>query len=361
MRSFNLLFVISTLFLFLTGCDSKNDSVVPQTPPIPVTASPLIVKDVTLYFESIGTLQASVFMEIRPQVSGSLQEVFITEGQWVQRDTPLFQIDPRPYEIKVQEAEALLASDQATLKGSLKKLDRFRDLAEKDLIPQIEWDDLEAQVERAQAAVGLDQSRLASALLDLEHSLVRSPIDGRVGKLDVHPGHLVHVGQPAPLISISKMDPLIVEFSVTEKEFSKMPKESLQIEMKSLCSTDSCRSGTATFLDNHFDSKSGLLLVRGRVDNGDHLLRPGQTVLVRIPIAIESNAKLIPQKAIRFNQHGAYIYVIQSDKTVAIRQLLLGSEQGAEQIVLEGLDSTELVVLDGHLRLSPGLKVEVVP
>lgn len=173
MRSFNLLFVISTLFLFLTGCDSKNDSVVPQTPPIPVTASPLIVKDVTLYFESIGTLQASVFMEIRPQVSGSLQEVFITEGQWVQRDTPLFQIDPRPYEIKVQEAEALLASDQATLKGSLKKLDRFRDLAEKDLIPQIEWDDLEAQVERAQAAVGLDQSRLASALLDLEHSLVR--------------------------------------------------------------------------------------------------------------------------------------------------------------------------------------------
>jgi len=352
MKIYHLLFLV-----LLMGCGSQQKPP-PAPPAIPVTAVAPVVKDITVYLESIGTLHPSVFMEIRPQADGTLHEVLVSEGQWVKQQTPLFTIDPKPYAIKVQEAEAQLAIDQASLKGTLKKLNRFKDLAQKDLVAQTEWDDLESQAERAQAILDLDAARLDSARLDLNHCTIRSPIDGRMGKLDAHPGQLVSKGQTAPLATISRMDPLIVEFTVTEKEFAKV-KESQPIEIKSLCNSDACKTGLATFLDNHFDSKTGLLLVRGSVQNPEYALRPGQTLLVRIPVAVEANAKLIPQKAIRYNQQGPYVYVVQQDMTVAIRQVILGSEQGTDQIVLEGLDPSERIILDGHLRLSPGIKVDV--
>lgn len=365
MKSKHLL-IFSAAALFLIGCESKDQSATPPSPAVPVTAAPMTVKEITFHLESVGTLRPTVLMEIRPQATGMLKEIFITEGQWVEQGTPLFQIDPSPYEIKVQEADALLANNQAALKGIEKKRERFRTLAEKDFIPQIEWDDLVTQLERAQAAVKLDEARLAAAELDLSHCFIKSPIAGRVGKLDAHPGHLVCSGQASPLVSISQLDPLIVEFTVTEKEFPKIAmkarQEQMQIEVKPLCEAETPnKKGTLAFLDNQFDPKTGLLLMHAHMENGDLSLRPGQTVLVHIPIAMEANAKLIPQKAIRYNQQGPYVYIIQPDMTVAIRQLILGSEQGTEQIVIEGLDPSERVILDGHLRLSPGLTVDVVP
>jgi len=119
------------------------------------------------------------------------------------------------------------------------------------------------------------------------------------------------------------------------------------------------QSGAITFLDNHFDSKTGLLLIRGKVSNAEQTLRPGQSVRVRVPLAVVENAKLIPQKAIRYNQQGPYVYVVTEDNTVALRQLILGDEQGSDQIVLEGVDPIEQIIIDGHLRLSPGAKVEL--
>jgi len=324
---------------------------------IPVIAATPIVKDITVYLESIGTLQPSVLMEIKSQTNGLLKKVLISEGDWVQKGTPLFKIDPKLYEIKVQEAEAQLAIDRASYLGIQKKLDRYRDLAEKDLVAKTEWEDLEAQGERALAVIDLDAARLNSAKLDLDNCTLKSPIAGRVGKLDAHPGLLVSGGQA--LVSISKMDPLIVEFTITEKEFAKVPRDALNFEIKPLCLSDSCVGGKVTFLDNHFDSKTGLLLIRGEVQNSDHALRPGQSVNVRLPIAVTSQTLLIPQKAVRYNQQGPYAYVVQDDMTVALRQLILGSEHGNEQIVIEGIVLSERIILEGHLRLSPGLKVEV--
>lgn len=360
MKKKSLIFLLGTISLLIVGCASKEEtSALPTKPPIPVVATEPTVKDVTVYLESIGILQPSVYMEIRPQTNGTLQEVLISEGQWVQHGTPLFKVDPKPYEIKVQEAEAQLAMDRASFNAAQKKLNRFKDLAKKDIIAQTEWDELESQVEKMQASMDLDEARLNSAKLDLRRCTLNSPVDGRIGKLDAHLGLLVSAGQATPLATISKMDPLIVEFTVTEKEFPKIPKDLLKMEIYSLCSSDSCIEGNVTFLDNHFDAKTGLLLIRGKIQNPDHSIRPGQSVRVRIPIAVASQAKLIPQKAIRYNQEGPYVYVIQEDMTVAVRQLTLGNEQEADQIVLEGLDPSERIILDGHLRLSPGSKVEI--
>jgi multidrug efflux system membrane fusion protein len=351
--------ILITFTLLLTGCNSNQDASKAELPPVPVLAVTPTVKDVPVYIESIGTLHPSIFMEIRPQVNGTLRKVLISEGEWVQKGTPLFKIDPKPYLNKVQETEAQLAMDRAAQESAQKKLERFKSLAEKDLIPQIEWDEIETQVARSQAAVEADEARLNSAKLDLEHCTLFSPLEGRIGKLDAHPGQLVTSGQSTPLVTLSKMDPLLVEFTITEKEFLKLPQNRDEVEIQSLSSDAVQAKGVITFLDNHFDQKSGLLLVRGKVDNPNLALRPGQSVRVRLVVETASNVKLIPQKAVKYNPQGPYVYIVESDQSVGMRPVQLGDAQANDVIVLEGIESIDRVITDGHLRLYPGLKVEV--
>lgn len=358
-KKFFIFLLASTASFLLISCDSKQKSSPEAIDSIPVTVTTPVIKDISVYLDSIGSLHPSILMEIRPQVDGTILKVLASEGQWVKQGSPLFQIDPKQYEIKVKEAEAQVSIDRASLEVIQKKLNRYKDLAQKDLIAQSEWDELEADAEKAKATIDLHEASLHSAKVDLDYCTLTSPIEGRVGRIDVHPGFIVSKGQSTPLTIISKMDPLLVEFAVTEKEFPKIPKDALEIEIQSLCSQNICHNATVTFLDNHFDPKTGLLLIRGKVQNQDYSLRPGQSVHVRIPIAKTPNAKLIPQKAIKYNQEGPYVYVIQDDMTVAVRQLILGNEQGTDQIILEGLDPSERIVLDGHLRLSSGSKVEI--
>jgi membrane fusion protein, multidrug efflux system len=355
----NLIIFATAVSLLFVGCETQQESVVHEAPVVPVITAAPSLKDITVFLDSIGTLHPSVLMEVRPQIDGTIIDVLAREGQWVIRGMPLFTIDPKPYLIKIQEVEAQLAIDRANLQAAQKKLARFQPLVQKNLVAQTEWEDLEAEAEKFQAALALDEARMNSAKLDLEHCTLLAPISGRVGKLDAHPGHLIAKGQTTPLATISQMNPLIVEFTLTEKEFPKVSKDIRHIEIKSVCKEDSCVKGEMTFLDNHFDPKTGLMLVRGKVQNEDYSLRPGHTVQVRIPIGVTTNASLIPQKAIRYNQQGPYVYIVQPDMTVVIRQLILGEEQGTDQIVLEGLDQSDRLIIDGHLRLSPGLKVEV--
>lgn len=157
------------------------------------------------------------------------------------------------------------------------------------------------------------------------------------------------------------MDPLVVEFTLTENEFRTLPKEMGEIELQSLCSHECLAKGTVTFVDNQFDQKSGLLIIRGKVENPRLAMRPGQSVRVKVPVAMKANAKLIPTKAVKYNEQGTFVYVLDADNTVGFRQVHLGSSLGSDVIVLEGIDAAALVITEGHLRLYPGIKVEVIP
>ncbi len=357
MRKTALIFFAS---LGLISCESSQKQHQAEIPSVPVLTALPAVKNIPVYIESIGALRPSIFMEIVPQVNGTILETLISEGQWVEPGAPLFKIDPKLYAIKVHEAEAQLAINRAAFASAQKKLERYQRLAQKDLVAQIEWDDLETEAEKARAMVELDQTRLDAAKLDLERCTILSPIAGRVGKLDANPGLLVASGQSSPLATISQMDPLIVEFTVTEKEFPKLTQDNVAIEMQPLCSADDAfTTGMITFIDNHFDPKTGQILVRGNIPNSQYHLKPGQNVRVRTPIATQSSVTLIPQKAIRYNQEGPYIYIVLPDGVVGFRQLLLGDEQGNDVIVVEGVSPLEPVITDGHLRLFPGLKVEI--
>jgi membrane fusion protein, multidrug efflux system len=362
-KELSLLFLAGLTTILLTGCESfkqeeSQESGSMQMPSIPVVAATPFIKDVTVYIESIGTLQPSLLTEIRPEISGTLSELFVVEGQWVEKDSPLFGIDSKPFLLKIQAAEAQLAIDQTNLQAIQKKLTRLDHLVQKNLVPQSEWEELESQAEISRASIHLDRVYLDTVKYDLERCIQKAPIDGRVGKVDAYPGLVIANGQPEPVLTISKMDPLIAEFTLTEKEISQIHSDSHQIEIKPL-SSDLGKSGIITFLDNQFEPKTGQLLVRAKVQNVDFSLRPGQIVKVQIPIATQNDAKLIPQRAIRYNQQGPYVYVISPDMTVTIRQIVLGDEYQSDQIVLDGLESSEQIVVDGHLRLFPGLKVEV--
>lgn len=345
--------------LLMTACSSDTDKVEDPPAAVSVLVQRPSVQDVPVYIESIGSLQPSILAEVRPQVSGVVSEVFVVEGEWVKEGSPLFKIDPAPYVIKEQEAQAKLSMDQASLIAAERKSQRFQSLADKELISKNEWEELEAAVDKASASVEVDKACLKSCQLDLNHCVLNSCIEGRVGRLDIHPGSLVTGSQTTSLASIAKMNPLIVEFLLTEKEIIRLSTEEAQIEILSLYQPEEIHQGHVTFIDNQYDRKSGLILVRGKVDNAKFLLRPGQAVKVRIPISMLSHAKIIPQKAVKYNNDGSYLYVVGDDSRVESRKIQLGMTLQENVIVLEGLDDEKEVITDGHLRLYPGSKVDV--
>ena len=357
----NTLLLLSS-FIFLCACTTKQDTVHEEKPPIPVLTTLVEIRDVPIYIESIGILKSAVSIDIRPQIGGLLEETFVSEGDSVQQNAPLFKIDSKLYLIKLQELHAQLSIDQANLRAIQKKLDRYKPLVKKNLVAQIDWDQLESEEEGAQALFKLRQAALKNVELDLERCVIKSPIEGRMGKIDIHPGELID-SHSKVLVTICKLNPLVAEFTVTEQELAKVSASDLKAEIQLLCSQLKEDITTIpvkiTFLDNYFDAKTGLLLVRGTVENPYYLLRPGQNVKIKIPVSIQSNMKLIPQKAVRYNEHGPYVYIVQSDQTVAIRQLVLGGDSACQVIVLQGLDASDSIITDGHLRLSAGAKVEV--
>lgn len=361
MRLKRLLNILMTAcgLLFLASCSSSQDKEMKQASAIPVLAAEPIISNVPIFVTAVGTLRPSVSVDVRPQVSGNISEVLVTEGEWVATGSSLFKIDSSPYTIKVQEAAAKLEMDRAMLQAAQKKLERCRPLAEKDLISKSEWEELETAVEKASAAVQVDLASFDSARLDLGYCTLSSCVEGRVGKLDVHPGMLVSNAQATPLVTVVKMDPLLVEFTLTERDAGLLHPEQMKIEILSLHSSDVIADGNITFIDNHYDSKSGLILIRGKVANPKAVLRPGQNVRVRIAVSIIDQAKIIPQKAVKYNQEGPYIYVVGAESIVQLRKISLGLTQGQSVIVQEGLSAHEKVITDGHMRIYPGSKVEV--
>jgi membrane fusion protein, multidrug efflux system len=357
MSKFTFFLVLS---LLLSACSPEKTPPSPQANSIPVIAIHPVIKNIPLYIESIGFLEPSASVEVHPQVNGMLEEILMHEGEEVNRDKPLFKIDSTVYYIQLQEAEAQLRVSQSDLQLSQKKLARFQKLQAQDLIAQSEWDELEAHVEKARALVAIHAAKMRHAQVDFDHCLVTAPIQGRLGKCNLHVG--ANLNTQTSLITLTQLDPLTVEFYITQQEFEKMNPEHLVLEIESLSQIDSnhiSEKGTITFLDSQFDGKSGLLLVRGRVINSKNRWRPGQSIRVKIPLSTTLNCRLIPQKAVRYNEKGPYVYIVNKDQQAEIRQLILGEENGTDLIILEGLESSDLIVTDGYLRLSPGAKVEI--
>lgn len=358
MRSYPMMAIVASL---LVGCSSQPSQMNYAPPAVPVLVTEGEQQDVPIYFESLGVLKPAASVEIRPQVSGMLKEVHFQEGQLVKAGHRLFTVDPEPYLIKLQEVEAQRDQNMATLESSRKKLQRYQNLSKQDLISQLEWDELQSQVAKNEAILKADEAKVAAAKRDLSLCIIRAPMDGRAGEVNLSAGNLVSASQTTPLMVLTDFDDLAVEFTLTEREFQQLTADhvtgSHPIEIYSYCKEAGMCKGVLTFLNNSFNTDNGLLVMHGNLNNDQHLFLPGQTVKVRLPITVLHDAIVIPQKAVKINQNGPYVFVVKEDNTVEMRQLQLGNDLDEKVVVSQGLTAGEKIVTEGHLRLAPGINV----
>ncbi len=344
------------LGLAFVGCSKKPPQQAFLPPPVPIRTAEVIVRDVPLYFEAMGTIAAFQKADVKSYVSGLITGIHFKEGELVKAGDLLYTIDEAPYKIKVQEVEAQLSQNLATLINAQKKLDRYKTLSKQDLIAKVEWDELEANISLCEALVKADEARLASAKLDLEHCCILAPISGRTSRTFLHAGNMIVSN--AALLTLSQETSFYVDFAVTEKELQQLPSENPKFELFAAGEEDCLASGEVNFLDHNIDPKSGMLSARGLLTTMHRPLRAGQSVRVHLFFGKKDRAKLVPLKAIKTNQTGPYVFSVKEDNTVELLMVKLGPEEKGMIVVEEGLGAATKIVTEGQLRLFPGSKVE---
>jgi len=364
-----LLLVLSASYLLsgallITGCSSKGQQkgASGAGPAIPVSVANVNAMDVPLQIRAIGNVEAFSTVQIKALVGGQMIGVYFKEGQDVKRGDLLFKIDPRPFQIGLEQAEANLARDRAQLKNADDEVKRYADLAQKDYVTKEHYDQLVVNAEVLRASVKGDEAVVENARLQLEYCTIRSPIDGRTGSLMVHPGNIVKANDTISLVVIYQTSPIYVSFSVPEQNLPQIKKHMAQEEIKTGAVVNEKESpipGVLTFVDNAIDTTTGTINLKATFPNTDRALWPGQFLNVVLTLTVEKNVITIPSQAVQAGQKGQYVMVVKSDMTVDSRPVEIERTYGENSVIRSGLKPGETVVTDGLLRLAPGSRVEI--
>jgi multidrug efflux system membrane fusion protein len=354
--------LLSALFA-LTGCApqttiSQNVAV----PAVPVAVATAVQKTVPVDIRVIGNVEAFSTVSVKSQVEGIVERVHFKEGQDVKQGDLLFTIDSRPFETALHQAEANLARDVALEKNAKAQADRYSKLFEAGIVSQEQYDQFRTSAESYEAAVRADKAAVERARLDLSYCTIRSPIDGRTGSLIVHEGNLVKANADTPLVVINQISPIYVDFSVPEGYLPDIRRYRAQGELRVQAIVPNVSrppEGFLSFLDNAVDTTTGTVKLKGKFDNRDRQLWPGQFVNVVLKLTTQPNAIVVPSQAVQTGQSGQYVFVIRPDMTAESRLVVAGSTVGGESVIEKGLQPGENVVTDGQLRLAPGSKVEL--
>jgi membrane fusion protein, multidrug efflux system len=332
-------------------------------PPIPVTATTANIRNMPVYIQGLGTVQAFNTVTVKARVDGQIVNVFFREGQEVKVGDQLFQIDPRPFENAVQQAEATKEKDDAQLQSAQLDLDR----ATKLLVPGFQtrqgFDQQKATVGQLQAAIKADQAQIGTARLNLEYSLVKSPIEGRTGQRLVDIGNLVQAAQSVNLVTITQMRPIFVSFTVPAERLDAIRKNQagghLKVIAYAMDDKTQLAEGELTLIDNQVDAATGTVRLKAQFENTGEPLWPGEFVNARIVLSTLQNAVTVQEEAVMEGPNGAYVYAIGSDDTAKRRPVKVGASQDGVSIISQGLQSGERVVLEGQYRLIDGAKVKI--
>ena len=356
--------VAALLPLLLAGaaCSKKAAGPVAHDP-VPVTVGTVVQKDVPIVIGEIGSVEPYATVAVKAQVGGELTEVTFHEGQDVRRGEMLFRIDARPYEAALKTAQAQLARDDVQLKTARQDTARYAELVKKDYVTQEEYERIRTNADSLEAIVAADHAAVENATVQLEYCTIRSPIDGRTGKLLVNRGNIVKANADTPMVVINQIDPIYVTFSVPQQDLPEIKARRAEgkLEVRATIPDTAAQPppGTLTFIDNAVDSTTGTVVLKATLPNRDRLLWPGQFVTARLQVAIKPNALLVPTEAIQTGQQGTYIYVVKPDLTVESRPLVASGEYEHETIVEKGVQAGERVVTDGQIRLVPGAAIKI--
>lgn len=417
--TFLLLVVLPAAYFFFSGNNPfNNKEAKTERQATLVTVAKSTVMDMPVRIKAIAHVEPMQTVAVRTRVDGEVTQVLFKEGDYVQQGTPLFQIDSRPFLDKVKQSQAALVqgdadvkqaeaelatgvadlrrqqanleSDQAKETYARNQWSRYSDLVKQGAVSRDQeeqvrsnasslvamlkgdrasLDNQKAVIQAHQAKIGSAKARLSSlkvsldnAKLELSYCLVRSPIEGRTGKLQVHQGDMVKQHSDTPLVVINQVKPIYVTFSIPEKELQEVVAQNARqiLSVDILTASDSKPiKGELSFLDNTVEPTTGMISLKAKVPNLDGGLWPGQYVTAFLYLRTIKNAVVVPTQAIQIGQKGQYIFVVKPDMTADLRYVKIDHHHGGKTVIAEGLQAGETVVLDGQMQLVPGSKVTI--
>jgi membrane fusion protein, multidrug efflux system len=336
----------------------------PHTPPsIPVIAAVSHRGDIPVYFTGLGAVTPIYTVTIRTRVDGEIMRVGYTEGQKVQKGQPLVDVDPRPYEAQLIQAQGQLIKDQATLDNARVDLKRYQDLIAKNAVAEQIYATQKSLVVQLEGAVKTDEGNIASAKLNILYCHITASITGRVGLRLVDPGNLVYAAGETPLVVITEMEPISVIFTLPEQQIPTVLKrvragERLKVDALDRDSKRVIANGELTTLDNQIDQTTGTLRLRATFPNHAETLFPNQFVNARLLVEKRQNVTLVPNAAIQRNGTATFVYVVQPDKTVQVRNVAIGTTDADESEIKWGIAANDVVIVQGVDKLQEGTHVQ---
>ena len=350
---------VTLCLLLAPGCSRKGAGGAAR---VPVTVARAEQRAVPFEIPATGTAEPRQTVSVQSQVTGVLTQVAFREGDDVAAGQLLFLIDARPFQAAVEQAQAMLARDQAQAQNAALDAQRYAELVKQDYVTKSDYEAKRAAAEALQAAVRADSAAVANAQLNLEWARIRAPIAGRTGRLLVREGNLVRANAPDPLVIINQIHPILVRFAVPERslpDIQRYRRNRLPVLASPSKEDTAFASGLLTFVDNSVDTSTGTVLLKAEFANQDGVLWPGEFLSVRLQLYIEEKAVVVPAQAVMTGQQGTYVFVLNQDGTARSQPVTVERAAGSYAVIAQGVAAGDAVVTDGQLRLVSGAPVEV--
>jgi multidrug efflux system membrane fusion protein len=348
---------------FVLDVMGKGPARTASVPVVPVTAGVVEQKDMPVYVRGIGTVQAFKTVAIKTRVDGQIMKIAFEEGQDVKKGDPLFQIDPRPFQALLEQAQAAKQRDEAQLSGAKLDLERYSKLIGSGFQSRQSLDQQQATVDALKGSVAADQAQIDTAQLNLAYSDIRAPIDGRTGQRLVDLGNLLQASQGTTLVSLTQIKPIFVNFTVPQDATDEIRRnqQAAPLDVIAYASDDKTElaRGKVTLIDNQIDPTTGTLRLKATFENTDERLWPGQFVNARLQLSVRQKAMTVQQRAVMQGANGYYAFIIKPDNTVERRDIVVSATQDGFAVVTKGLQIGDKIVSDGQYRLVNGSPVKV--
>lgn len=346
------------ILLFAFGC-SRGRAGGPSR--VPVTIARAEQRAVPYEITATGTVEPRQTASVQSQVTGVLTDVGFREGDDVAAGQVLFQIDPRPFQATLQQAQAILARDVAQAANAQLEAGRYAELVKQDYVTKQDYDEKRATADALTATVRADSAAVANAELNRGWATVRAPISGRTGRLLVRPGNLVRANTD-PLVVINQIHPILVRFAVPAQNLAQIQRyrhNPLPVLVSPSKEDTAFSEGVLTFVDNNVDTTTGTVLLKAEFANRENALWPGEFLNVRLQLYVEEKALVVPSQAVMTGQQGTYVFVVNQDGTAQTQAVTVERTSDAYTVLSQGVQAGDQVVTDGQLRIVSGAPVEV--